>query len=247
MRYYELIENHGPKEDDSLCDFIHFERTPETLDEAPRGSAVRKDEVPRQYRKLPLLGRGMTALVFEKDPHTALIFTRDQMKVEYLRDTGLARVIDSYEVRGYNPVPGMSDFDIYILEMPKLHKLAGRNVTLVRKAMKEYDTVFHEKMRENGGMYRGGDRARQDAVRDAVQHFSGDENHMLEPLWSFLINYDASQFYMDLGTRNFLQDDEGKIYCVDPIASKEILNMIDDHRKAEYSRKEDERRYGRRW
>lgn len=46
------------------------------------GSAVRLDELPPQFRKLKLLGRGATTLAFEKDDNTVILFTRDAMKLD---------------------------------------------------------------------------------------------------------------------------------------------------------------------
>ena len=48
------------------------------------GSAVRLNEIPPQFRKLPLLGRGATTIAFEKDSKTVLIFTRDSIKKDWL-------------------------------------------------------------------------------------------------------------------------------------------------------------------
>ena len=57
------------------------------------GSSVRLDEIPPQYRKLKFLGRGATTLAFEKDAQTVIIFTRDAMKLDWLRD-GIRMVQD---------------------------------------------------------------------------------------------------------------------------------------------------------
>jgi hypothetical protein len=127
-----------------LIDLLESAQNPivdeEIIDEAPRASAVWKMEIPPQYKHLKVIGRGMTSIVMEKDPETVLIFTRDFMKMEYMRDVGIARVIDSYE-SGAHPVQGMREFTIYVMIMPKLQKLSGSNVGLVRRACKEYSDV----------------------------------------------------------------------------------------------------------
>lgn len=232
MRYAEFEPHFKGAE---LHDFVHHGRKPEILDEAPRGSAVRKDEIPMQYRKLPLLGRGMTSLVFEKDPHTVLIFTRDYMKMEYMRDTGIARVTGSYDSHR-NPVRELADHPIYVMEMPKLHKLSGKNIALVKKVMAEYEQAMRE-MRLKHHKLRDPEQIRQMAVQDMVIHFNSQENHMLEQVWAFLINYDPGQYYMDLATRNFLQTDDGRIVASDPIVARDILDAIDNHKKAQYDQR----------
>lgn len=198
----------------------------EVLDEAPRSSAVWKREIPAKYRGLKLLGRGMTSLVFEKDPETVLIFTRDVIKAEYMRDCGIARYVDAFDSR-MHPVPEMNEIEVIVLEMPKLEKISGKNIALVRRACKEVGEVLAKARAKNG--YRMSNRAAHEAsVREACIHFSEDENHMLYGFWSFISNYDASQFFIDIGPRNFLQKTTGEIVVTDPVCAQEVIKILDD-------------------
>ena len=85
------------------------------------GSAVRLDEIPPQYRKLPLLGRGATTLAFEKNPSTVILFTRDTMKKEWLTH-GIHVVTHSEMINPVksNHIKGMDELPLILIEMPKL-------------------------------------------------------------------------------------------------------------------------------
>lgn len=224
-----------------------LEITPELLLESPRGSAVQKTELPAEYRKLKVLGRGMTSIVLEKDATTALIFSRDHIKCEYLMHTGIAKMVTSYESHQH-PVRGLRDIEIYVLEMPKLEKLSGKNIGLVRRAIKEVEGILSASRSKNIGLGWGGAavaRRHELAVQDAYQHFSEQENHILYNFWNFIINYDTNQYMMDFGQRQFLQTVEGQVVLIDPIAQKDIIEMLDKHAADQRVQKEQDRY--RRW
>ncbi|RYD64733.1 MAG: hypothetical protein EOP83_09015 [Verrucomicrobiaceae bacterium] len=212
----------------------------EVLDEAPRASAVWKREIPAKYRGLNLLGRGMTSLVFEKDAETVLIFTRDVIKAEYMRDCGIARYVDAFDSH-MHPVPAMREIEVIVLEMPKLEKISGKNIALVRRACKEVGDVL-AKARQKFGYRMSGKQAHELAVREACVHFSEDENHLLYEFWSFISNYDASQFAIDIGPRNFLQKVTGEIVVTDPVCAKDVIEILDNHKAQQYR---DQGGYGR--
>jgi hypothetical protein len=217
-----------------------LEITPEFLLESPRGSAVQKTELPAEYRKLKVLGRGMTSIVLEKDATTALIFSRDHIKCEYLMHTGIAKMVTSYESHQH-PVRGLRDIEIYVLEMPKLEKLSGPNIGLVRRAIKEVDTVLQQNRAKHGGGWGQNGRAHELAVQDTYQHFSEQENHILYNFWNFIVNYDTNQYFMDFGQRQFLQTVEGQVVLIDPVAQRDIIEMLDKHAAAMRVQKEQDR------
>ena len=73
------------------------------------GSAVRRDEIPAPYDKLPLLGRGATTLAFARDEQTALLFTRDRIKAEWLsHGLGMAHNQQVVHPVHWHHIPGMA-------------------------------------------------------------------------------------------------------------------------------------------
>ena len=194
------------------------------VDEGRIGSAVRLDELPPQFRKLPVLGRGATTIALAKDENTVLLFTRDTMKVEWLKH-GIHLVSHSEVV---NPVRshhlrGMQDLDIYMLTVPRLEKLNRVNANKVNREIKIFTAMLNRHRREMGY----NPRKQQEIIAAISDEY--EEKHpdsLLAPLFSWLINYEPSQYYLDLGRRQFLQTHDGKIVLVDPIVSKELLDLF---------------------
>lgn len=187
-----------------------------TIVEANRiGTAIRLNEIPRQYKGLKVIGRGATSVVLEKDPKTVLMFTRDVMKMEWLRHMEIGRIIDEYESHAHH-IRGMNELPIYVFEMPRFEKLDKANTKLVRAALKEFETVLWSKS----------NIPKQRRYQEVLMHFSENENHILADLWNHLMNYDAGQFSFDLGARNFMQDANGRIVILDPIVVTELLDLF---------------------
>jgi hypothetical protein len=46
------------------------------------------------------------------------------------------------------------------------------------------------------------------------------------------MNYDPDQFYMDMGARQFKQTANGDLVLLDPIVSKELLDLL--RKKSKY-------------
>jgi hypothetical protein len=205
------------------------------LSERARASAVWVKEVPPEYKKLRLIGRGMTSLVYEKDPETVLIFTRDYMKAEYMRDCDIAVVLRSYE-SNMHPEQEMHELPIYILEMPKLEKISGKNIGLVRRACKEVSEIIDNIKAKYTRLSPA--QAHEFSMQEASAHFSEDENHILHDFWRFLVNYDPRQYHVDVGQRNFLQKATGEIVVTDPVVASEIMTILDDARGRRWSHKE---------
>lgn len=185
------------------------------------GSAVRLDEIPSQYRKLTLLGRGATTLAFERDANTVLIFTRDHIKLDWLRD-GLRLVHDLHPV---NPVRshhimGMRDLPLYMVVMPKLYPLDSHNRKLVAREMRQFLEVSQETKLGPNKNWEQRLAATIDLYHDRYPHSK------LLPLLEWLANYDPSQFYLDLGARQFKQTAHGDLVLLDPVVSSELLDLL---------------------
>lgn len=185
------------------------------------GSSVRLDEIPPEYRKLPFLGRGATTLAFERDPTSVIIFTRDAMKLDWLRD-GL-RMVHDYRV--INPVKGhhirgMSQLPIYAVIMPKLFPLNAANRKLVTKEMRQFTEITSK-------VGLGSNKTWSQKLLQVVDTYAAEhpDSHVL-PLLEWLMNYDPDQFYMDMGARQFKQTAKGDLVLLDPIVSKELLDLL---------------------
>jgi len=191
------------------------------------GSSVRLDEIPPEYRKLPFLGRGATTLAFERDPTSVIIFTRDDMKLQWLRD-GL-RLVHDYQI--INPVKGhhirgMSELPLFAIIMPKLFPLNATNRKLVTQEMKQ----FVEITRRIG---LSSNKTWPDKLNQVIDTYASahPDSHVL-PLLEWLMNYDPDQFYMDMGARQFKQTANGDLVLLDPIVSKELLDLL--RKKSKY-------------
>ena len=194
------------------------------------GRALRLDEIPPKFRELEMLGRGATSVVFKKDEKTAIVLTRDQMKKEWLSGPwGLeieANTVDEFEVQGIHKIRGMSDKPIFVIEMPLLKKLSPQNAKIIRKELKQWDEIFHNAMDKNDHRQRG--LILQDVYAYYVDNLP---DSLLLPMLEFVINYDENQYYMDLGVRNFMETGDGNIVVLDPMADKELVDMITDSKK----------------
>ena len=187
------------------------------------GSAIRLDELPPEYRKLKFLGRGATTLAFERDPHTVVIFTRDQIKLEWLRD-GL-RLVHDYRVINpvrANHIPGMSNLPIYMVIMPRLYPLNAHNRALVRTEMQQFTEITR-------AVGLGSNHDWSTKINQVIERYEQQHPHsVVLPLLEWLINYDPEQFYMDMGARQFKQTLDGDIVLLDPVVSSELLDLFRD-------------------
>jgi hypothetical protein len=185
------------------------------------GSAVRLDEIPPQYREMTLLGRGATTLAFERDSHTVLIFTRDQIKLEWLRD-GL-RLVHHYHpvnpVRSHH-IMGMRDLPIYMVVMPKLYPLDSHNKKLVSREMRQFVEVS-----QKAGL--GPNKNWEQRLALVIDEYHDRYPHSkVLPLLEWLANYEPGQFYLDLGARQFKQTSSGDLVLLDPVVSSDLLDLL---------------------
>ena len=189
------------------------------------GSAVRLDEIPPEYRKLPFLGRGATTLAFEKDPETVLIFTRDRMKVEWLIH-GLHLVKSHRVVNPVKPhhIHGMKDIDLEMIEMPKLYPLSPENRRTVTKEIAEWLNILHKSLCN----IRGGTAKNPHQLLTKLADYYEEQhpNSVISSLLQWLMNYDPSQYEFDLGTRQFKQTIKNEIVLLDPIVSSELMTLF---------------------
>lgn len=185
------------------------------------GSSVRLDEIPLPYRKMKFLGRGATTLAFERDAQTVFIFTRDAMKLEWLRD-GI-RMVHNYQI--INPVKGhhirgMQDLPLFMVIMPKLYALDTANRRKVTDEMRQFIQITR-----SVGL--GSNKTWIQKLNKVIDAYYEKHPHsVVLPLMEWLMNYDPEQFYMDMGARQFKQTAQGDIVLLDPIVSTELLELL---------------------
>jgi hypothetical protein len=67
---------------------------------------------------------------------------------------------------------------------------------------------------------------------DIYNHYAEEHpESLLLPMLEFAANYDESQYYDDLGIRNFMETADGHIVVLDPLVDKELVDMINDSKK----------------
>lgn len=182
-------------------------------------SAIHKNEIPKEYKNLKILGRGATSIVLEKNPETVIILTRDNIKKDWLLySNNNVNWIDTIE-SNYHTNPKIKDLPIYVLEMPKLFKLSPENKKLLNKFIKK----FNEFKNKRSFISFNKKKAKYDMFDSIVKEFGSNEQDILYDLIQFLYNYDPSDYSWDLSSRNIMQDKEGKIVILDPVVSNSLF------------------------
>lgn len=180
--------------------------------------AIRRDEIPKEYKHMRLINRGNTSIILEKDPETVIMLTRDDMKKDWLH-FGL-RISKNFQV---HDIPAkdrkFKEFNIFAIELPKLFQLDPQKKKVVREELKFFDKACD--------LLHGELRAKQNL--DKLMYYYEEhkkENSILYKLFEFLINYYPKQWHWDLALRQFAQDKSGNIILVDPIVSRELVERM---------------------
>lgn len=192
------------------------------------GSAVRLDEIPPEFRKLKFLGRGATTIAFEKDPTTVLIFTRDHMKIDWLT-SGLRLLTNSAIVKPVkrNHIKGMDDVPLIMASMPKLYPLSKENRKKIVTEIKNWISVSNHAREQTQNWGRWGEINKEKFISMVNAKYDEDyPNSLLTPLFSFLLNYDTSQYELDIDYKQFKQTYDGKLVLLDPIVSSELMKLF---------------------
>lgn len=194
-------------------------------------TAVRKDEIPAQYRSLPYLGKGATTIAFKKDDSTALVFTRDAMKKDWLAH-GL-HMVSHWNIINpirMNHIRGMHDMPLYMIEMPLLYPLSTENRSKVSKELKVWSKAVRQV-----NFYAGNPKSKQDKLLSMLEQY--EENHpdsIIIPFITWLLDYDSSQYFLDMGARQFKQTANGEIVLLDPVIDSELYDLLKRHVVSKY-------------
>lgn len=183
--------------------------------------SVYAKSLPDVYKKLPYLGKGMTSIVLDKGDGNVLMFTRDSIKHEWLtRDWGI-KIGKTVDVLHNMPHKKMEirDMDVFVVEMPKLHKLDAKNKSILRKELNNWNELTRPRIHQVDN------RTRSVRFIDNANEFIGKyPDSILNPILEFMMNYDKVSF--DVAIRNTLQDEKGNIIFVDPLVSDELLGYL---------------------
>jgi hypothetical protein len=198
------------------------------------GSSVRLDEIPEKYKKLPLIGRGATSLVFQKDEDTVILFTRDSIKAEWLCHSWgleLGKEVDRFNIGHKIHIRGMGEHDIIAIEMPKLLPLDNKNKKIVKDELKIYQQEKRGTVLKGLKPWTTG-RRRTEAMNIELTNIYQEKypDSILLPALEFMTNYGGSAM-QDFLMRNFLQDSDGNIVLIDPLISTDIYELIQNNKK----------------
>jgi hypothetical protein len=175
--------------------------------------AVQISEIPAEYKDLPVIARGNTSIILEKDPKTVIMLTRDAMKKDWLH-MGLEITKDFriHDVQTRNRA--FKDIALFSIEMPKLYKPNSANQDKIRK-----EVSFFEKARNHVGVLKSKENI---AMMMVYYEENGMEESLIYHLLNFLTNYYHHQWHWDIARRQFAQDAEGNLILLDPIVNTEV-------------------------
>ncbi len=188
--------------------------------------ALTKKEIPPKYRDLPMIARGNTSIILEKDPDTVIMLTRDEMKKDWLH-FGL-NISDNFQIEEEDfSRYEFKEFPIYAMEMPRLYKLSGDNIQKVNKEIK-----FWKKAWDDLGIWgrygMGKNWQKSEILNELIEYY--DTNDMeasyVRAVIDFLRNYNPDQFQFDIAKRQFAQDKDGNIILIDPIVSADLIKIM---------------------
>lgn len=224
-----LMYNHGPKSTAYAILDPSVLRNQEEIKEQKinerQASVISLASLPEVYKNLPKLGQGLTSIVLDKGDGKVLMFTRDQIKQEWLTRTWGIEIGDVVEeLHGIrHKKMEIRDMPVYVIEMPKLYKLNLENQRKVKAEIKKWERTYGEVRYKLGqaGKYPGLEILQQDAMRTFCSEYP---DSLLTPIFEFMLNYD--NVAVDLAIRNTMQDKDGNIIFVDPLVSKELISVM---------------------
>lgn len=210
----------------------------EILSENKLYSSITINDIPEEYKKLKLFGRGTTSIVYEhpNDASKVFLFTKDSIKKDWLiHGLKIGKVLNVFNSRYNYRYPDLSYFDIYMIEMPKLEKLNSINKKkikiLIDFFLKEKVKYYNKKLYNKEKTFDNIDFIHdlQNKINDIDLDFKIKKNFI--EFLKFLENYNENQYQIDFSVKNFLQDKNGDVIFIDPVVDKEILNIFYDRKR----------------
>jgi hypothetical protein len=183
------------------------------------GSSIYKNQIPEKYKKYPIIGRGSTSIVLEKDQNSVFVLTRDGHKKDWLvHGLEIAEWIDTIDA--YHPNKKINELPIYILIMPKLKPLSPENKRKTKKEIKLWLDIHKNNYWKSKRQYA------LDLADFMQQYLEIFPNGLFSTLFDHLSNYDMEHVSLDLLLRNFMEDSKGNIILVDPVVDQEIISAF---------------------
>lgn len=185
------------------------------------GSAIMLQEVPMPYKKYKLIGRGTTSLVYEHptDPEKVIMLSKDPMKIEWLAQPwskqNIAKIITTIKPARPHPNSYLREYDIDVLEMPRLYPVSRKDVTMMMDIIKGLLKLDRSRGLDAEELMK---TAKTPIEKEIMQQFCD--------LADFLANYDQRQYVMDLHSKNIMITKEGKYVIVDPIIERNMLDYV---------------------
>lgn len=185
-------------------------------------SSITLQEVPEKYKKLKLLNRGTTSLIYDYSQDKVLVLTKDSLKYDWLKKLFNDEItyIESLEPK-YNPTYKKYIGDrIDVFTMPKLYPLNNEEKKKVKKFIKKFYEYYYSY--ENYHLNKG-ERIIK-ILKILAKHYNFSEfKDQLEKLYEFLLDYHPESFETDFQLKNFMKKSDGTIIFLDPVVDKEIL------------------------
>jgi len=176
--------------------------------------AVSKQMLPKEYKEVPVLGRGATSLVLDREDKVEII-TMDNIKVELLSDSIYCQNRYQYiELGRHRTCPSLSEMPAYSLIMDKLQRynFSSESRAEARYIFKAYKEILRDIEQEHGGYTA---RHHLQKYHNAVmQRIIESEDKRLQPLIDMAENitsyWNGDTYIFDLAPRNMLWDEERK-------------------------------------
>lgn len=179
--------------------------------------AVHLTEIPAEYKDMPVIARGNTSIILEKDPKTVIMLTRDAMKKDWLNyGISIAKDFKIHDIPAKNRV--FKDLALFAIEMPKLYKPNNENQAKIRK-----EVAFFQKAQQHVGYFKSKENI--DKISSYYEEH-GMENSLIYNLLQFLMNYYHDQWNWDIARRQFAQDAEGNLILLDPVVCAELAKAM---------------------
>lgn len=182
---------------------------------------IHLSEIPEEFRKKhKMLGRGATAIVYQKDKDTAIMFMRDPIKTEWLTQPwglSIGRIVHDIRPRE-NWQLSNEIGNIHVIELPLLKKPSAKNRKLARQLIKSFRDIKDRLC---------GRKVTIECLLKIQSKLNPDKypESLLYHLVDFLLNY-GQNWRFDLAIRDILEDSKGQLVLVDPIISTEALSWI---------------------
>lgn len=186
------------------------------------GTAISLNQVPQEYKGLPMLGRGFTSIVYKKDDK-ALVLTRDRIKIGWMQEYMNGLVQSDFDTTG-NRVRAYDDFPVYVVECDLMFPLDRENKKKLKSIMRDYDKVYVQ-ARKNAQRHIKADPNAVFWETKKIYDSRDDEiAERINKILSFMADWDCQKIDFTL-TRNWMQTASGELKCVDPVVDEELLNI----------------------